>query len=54
LVSRQQNAGCGRNIGLPHQAFADQETRDADIRKPREVCGRKDAALTHNQPVFWD
>ena len=34
---RQQRAGRRRHVGLPHQAFADQECRHADARQPREI-----------------
>src|SRR3569623_904937 len=37
---REQGAGCRGNVGLPHQAFADEEGRDADLSEPRDIGGR--------------
>src|SRR3569623_2089342 len=49
---RKQGAGGGGDVGLPHQAFADEEGRDADFRQPRNVGGREDAALTDHDAVL--
>ena len=49
--ARQQCAGGGSDVGLSHQAFAHQEGRHADLGEPREIGGRKDAALADHQPV---
>ena len=50
-LARQQRAGRGRDVGLAHQAFADQEGRDADRREPGEIGRREDAALADDRPV---
>src|SRR5215470_7552755 len=42
------------DVGLPHQAFADQEGRHADARKPCKVGRREDAAFADHQPVARD
>ena len=51
---RQQRAGRRGDVGLPHQAFADQEGRHADARQPREIGGREDAAFADHQAIFRD
>src|SRR5215470_6427018 len=35
------------HVGLAHQALADQERLDADVREPRQIGRRRDAALAH-------
>src|SRR4051794_40630478 len=40
----EQRARGGGDVGLPHQAFADQEGRHADALEPGEIGGREDAA----------
>src|SRR3954470_24232263 len=51
---RQQRArGCG-DVGLAHQAFADQEGRHAHAPQPRKVGRREDAAFADHQPVARD
>ena len=50
----EQRAGRRRHVGLPHQAFADQDGADAGSREPRHVAGREDAALADEQPVGRD
>src|SRR4029453_13191003 len=52
--TRQQRAGRRRHIGLPHQAFADQEGRHADAFEPGEVRRRKDAAFADHQAIARD
>ena len=39
------------DIGLAHQAFADQEGRDADRGKPGEIGGRIEAALADHDAL---
>ena len=51
-LARQQRAGCGGDVGLPHQAFADEEGGDADPCKPREIGRREDAAFADHQAVL--
>src|SRR3954452_19489025 len=53
-LARQQCARRSGNIGLPHQALADQEGRHADALEPGEIGGREDAALADHQPVAGD
>ena len=48
---RQKRAGRGRDIGRAHQAFADQEGRNADFRQPREIGGRVDPAFADDDAV---
>src|SRR5262245_31119685 len=40
-----------RNLGLPYQAFADQERGDAGRRKPCNIRGREDAAFAHDHAI---
>src|SRR3954462_6602098 len=51
-LARQQGARRSGNVGLPHQALADQEGRHADALEPGEIGGREDAALADHQPVL--
>src|SRR4051812_21704536 len=53
-LARQQRTGRGGNVGLPHQALADQEGRHADALEPGEIGGREDAALADHQPIAGD
>src|SRR5438270_3362961 len=39
-LARKQRAGGGSDVGLPHQAFADQEGRHADALEPGKI-GRR-------------
>ena len=43
-----------RDIGLPHQAFADQEGRHADAFEPREIGGCENAAFADHQAILRD
>src|SRR6476469_5196261 len=52
--ARQQRAGRRRHVGLPHQAFADEEGRHADPGQPRQVGGCGDAAFADHQPILGD
>src|SRR3981189_3268384 len=54
IAARQQRAGRRRDIGLPHQAFADQKRRHAQPRQPRQIGGCKDAACADHQAVARD
>ncbi len=45
LGSEQQPARRRRDVGLPHQALADEEGADAGLRQPVDVRGGRDAAL---------
>src|ERR1700752_277920 len=51
FAAGQQRPRRRGHIGLPHQAFADQEGRHAHASQPRQVCRREDAALADHQPV---
>jgi len=42
------------DVGLPHQAFADQKRRDPDTRKPCEIGRLKDAAFADHQAIGRD
>ena len=53
-IAGEQRARCRRDIGLPHQAFADQEGRHADAFEPRKIRGRKNAALADHQAISGD
>src|SRR5262245_29163369 len=53
-LARQQGARCGSDVGLPHQALADQEGRHTDALEPGEVGLREDAALADHQTVARD
>src|SRR5689334_6320888 len=53
-LAREQRARGGRDVGLPHQALADQEGRHADALEAGEIGGREDAALADHQPVRRD
>src|SRR3954449_1450381 len=53
-LARQQCTGRSGNVGLLHQALADQESRHADAFEPGEIGGREDAALADHQPVAGD
>ena len=53
-LSREQRAGRRRYVGLPHQAFADQECRHAHARQPRQIVGREDAAFADHQAIVRD
>src|SRR5260221_6546510 len=39
LVAREQLTGRERDVGLAHQAFADEKGADAGIREPRDIGG---------------
>ena len=39
--AREQRARRRRDVGLPHQAFADQERRDSGLGEPGEIGGAK-------------
>src|ERR1700722_9659776 len=54
IAARQQGAGRRRHIGLPHQAFADQEGRHAHAREPRKIGRLEDAALADHQAISGD
>src|SRR5262245_13015424 len=41
----EQGAGGRRDVALPHQAFADQEGRDAYAGEVREIGGRGNSTL---------
>src|SRR5262245_54031396 len=43
----EQGAGGGLHVGLAHQAFANQEGANADVRKGVEIGGGEDAALRY-------
>src|SRR5580698_1577819 len=47
----EQGAGCRRDIVLAHQAFADQEGRDAGVAEPRQIVRRENAALADDDPA---
>ena len=47
----QQRAGGGRDVGLAHQALADQEGRDADAASRGEIGRREDAALADHDAI---
>src|SRR5262245_43992319 len=49
----EQRARCGRHIGLTHQAFADQEGADTNLRKATEIGRRENAALADDDAVGW-
>ena len=53
-TARQQGAGGGGNIGLPHQALADEDGRHAGRREPREVGRRVDAAFGDDNALARD
>ena len=49
---REQRARRGGDVGLPHQAFADEEgARCRRSRQPGEIGGREDAALADDDAV---
>src|SRR5882724_9552653 len=50
----QQRAGGRGHVGLPHQAFADQERRHADSLQPRQIGRAKDAAFADHQAIGRD
>src|SRR3954454_16996305 len=54
IVAREQRARACGHVGLPHQAFADQEGRHADALEPGKVCGRENAALADHEAVPGD
>src|SRR5690349_8184203 len=54
LAARQQRPCRRGDIGLAHQAFADQEGRHADAREPRQVGRGEDAAFADHQPLARD
>src|SRR5690349_18305463 len=54
LGTLQQRPCCRGHVGLPHQAFADQEGRHAHAFQPREIFRREDAAFADHQPVVRD
>src|SRR5580704_2390809 len=41
----------GGNVVLSHKTFADQEGRDAGLAEPRQIVGRKDAALADDDAL---
>src|SRR6185437_7171428 len=47
----QDGPGCGSHVGLPHQALADQESRDADSAKSGEVSRRIEPALGNDDAI---
>src|SRR3954469_8364746 len=51
---RPQSAGRSGNVGLPHQALADQERRHADPLQPRQIGRREDAAFADHQAIGGD
>src|SRR4051812_5408537 len=53
-VTREQRFGRGGNIFLPHQAFADQECRDAHLFEPGEIGWREDATLADHDAIARD
>ncbi len=46
-----QRAGRLFDVGLAHQALADQERPDANLRQPREIVRRRDPAFADDDPV---
>src|ERR1700733_548840 len=44
-LAREEGVGRGSYIVLAHQAFADEEGRNAAVRKPRQIVRREYAAL---------
>jgi hypothetical protein len=49
---RQQGAVAAVDIGLPHQAFADQETAHAVARHVGQILGREQPAFGNDQTVL--
>ena len=52
--AREQRARRGGDVGLPHQALADQEGRDAGAGEAGEVGRRVDAAFADHDAVVGD
>src|SRR5690349_7221918 len=50
-IARQQCLGGRRHIGLPHQAFADQERADAELGEAGEIGRGKNATLADQHTV---
>src|SRR5436190_23716478 len=53
-VTREQRLGGASDIFLPHQAFADQKCRDANLFQASEICEGKEAALADHDVVARD
>src|SRR6476659_1944395 len=49
--TREQRLGRGSNVLLPHQAFADQEGRHADLFEARQIGRGEQPALADDDPV---
>src|SRR5262249_9780261 len=49
LGALQQRPCCRGHVGLPHQAFADQESRQAHALQPRKVFRSEDAAFADHE-----
>src|SRR5450830_1360786 len=52
--AREQCAGRRGDVGLPHQAFADQERRDADAREPGQIGRRIETAFGDDDALAWN
>src|SRR6185437_4534637 len=53
-LARQQGAGGGGDVRLTHQAFADEEGRDADLGEAGEVGWGIEPALADDDAVLRD
>src|SRR5262249_12324409 len=54
VVAQQQRTRGSGHIGLPHQAFADQERRHADAFEAGEIGRCKDSAFADHKPIARD
>ena len=53
-AASEQRPGCRRDVLLPHQAFADEESRNVDPREPCKIGWGEDAALANDDAIFRD
>ncbi len=54
IFAREQRARRRCHVGLPHQAFTDEERIHADACEARKIVGREDAAFADANAVLRD